>query len=270
MIRNVSIGGTTLSVHQRGTGPALLLIHGGGEDASMLAEQAAHLASAGYTVVTYDRRGTGRSGRDGWPGSGAPQHADDAASLLDALGIERAVVVGLSSGGVIGMTLAARHPARVTRVIAWEPPALGVVPGAETIYAQIMAPVHAYLADYPGDWLGAQEILLSMIAGRPVTSDDPAFAAARANAEPMVRDEPNVTLGRLDPEAVAAMPLTVGLGREPNDVIAAAAEVLMEWTGVPAVRVDAEHEVYLSDPSVLTGIVSGSAREPEYARFPCQ
>ena len=49
----------------------------------MLAGQADALAAAGYEVVTYDRRGTGRSGRDDWPGRGAGQHADDAAALLD-------------------------------------------------------------------------------------------------------------------------------------------------------------------------------------------
>ena len=49
-----------------------LLIHGGSEDAGMLAGQAEALAAAGYEVVTYDRRGTGSSGRDDWPGRGRP------------------------------------------------------------------------------------------------------------------------------------------------------------------------------------------------------
>lgn len=188
--RTVDIGDTTLAVQVRGDGPMLLLIHGGGEDAGMMSAQAADLAAAGYRVVTYDRRGTGRSGRDNWPGSGADQHADDAVVLLDTFGVDRATIVGVSSGGVIATNVAARHPDRVDHVLAWEPPATGVVPGGAAINAQIMAPVDEYLSAYPGDFVGAQAILLSVIVGFPVTVDDPAFEAARANAEPTSRRSP--------------------------------------------------------------------------------
>ena len=68
----VDVNGTTLHVERRGAGAPVLLIHGGGEDASMLAGQAASLADAGYEVATYDRRGTGRSGREDWPGARRP------------------------------------------------------------------------------------------------------------------------------------------------------------------------------------------------------
>lgn len=70
----VEVNGTSLHVERRGHGAPLVLIHGGGEDASMLAAQAESLVAAGFEVVAYDRRGTGRSGRQDWPG-GAPQHA---------------------------------------------------------------------------------------------------------------------------------------------------------------------------------------------------
>ena len=56
---------------------------------TMLAGQAESLAAAGYEVVTYDRRGTGRSGREDWPGGGAAQHADDAAALIDRARVGR-------------------------------------------------------------------------------------------------------------------------------------------------------------------------------------
>ena len=95
---------------------------------------------------------------------------------------------------MIALDLAARHPDAVGRVVAWEPPAAGVVPGGDTITAEIMAPVEAHLAAHPGDFVGAQALLLSAVLGFPVSVDDPAFAAARANAEPFVRDEPAITL----------------------------------------------------------------------------
>ena len=255
----VSVAGTELYVEQRGEGPPLLLIHGGGEDATMLAAQADDLAAAGYRVVTYDRRGTGRSGRDDWPGNGADQHADDAAALLAELATGPAVVVGVSSGGVVAMTVAARHPDVVDRVVAWEPPALGVVPGAEAMNAQFLAPAKAHLADRPGDYVGAQALLLTAILGFPVAVDDPAFAAARANAEPMIRDEPRVPLRPFTADELAIRPLTVAVGSAPNDVIGASVAQLATLTGQPPVTAAGEHEVYLSDPTVLTGVVGPPA-----------
>ena len=255
----VTVPGTTLSVHALGTGPPLLLVHGGGEDASMLADQAASLAAAGFHVITYDRRGTGGSGRDDWPGSGANQHADDAAALLGTLGHRSAVVVGVSSGALIALDLAVRHPALVEHVVAWEPPALGLLPDAAAQGDDVMAPVQAHLAAHPGDYVGAQAILLSAILDFPVEVDDPAFAPARANAEPMIRDEPTIALVHLDPAELRAMPSTVVVGTSPNDVVAAAVRALTEITGREPVTVDADHEVYLSDPAVLTDVVRVAA-----------
>jgi pimeloyl-ACP methyl ester carboxylesterase len=257
----IAVRDTTLHVERRGEGPALLLIHGGGENATMLANQADALAAAGYAVITYDRRGTGRSGRDDWPGHGAAQHADDAAALLDVLRLDPATVVGVSSGAVIALDLAARHPAVVERVIAWEPPAAGIVPGGDAITAEITAPITAHLAEHPGDFIGAQALLLTEILGFPVSVDDPAFAAARANAEPLVRDEPAITLADLDLAALVDRDVTIAVGSAPNDLIATAVDVLTSTLGEPAVTVEAEHEVYLTNPSVLTGIVTASQRE---------
>lgn len=61
--------GTTLYAEVRGAGPAILLIPGGAEDAEGWRPVAERLS--GNTVVTYDRRGTLRSGREDWPGRGS-------------------------------------------------------------------------------------------------------------------------------------------------------------------------------------------------------
>ena len=255
----IAANGTTLHVERRGTGRPLLLIHGGGEDARLLRGQADDLAAAGYEVVTYDRRGTGPSGRDDWPGSGAIQHADDAAAVIERLGWTDPTVVGVSSGGVISLALVGRYPDRVGRVVAWEPPAAGVVPGGAEVSASIMAPVDEHLRRHPGDYVGAQAILLSAVLGFPVAADDPAFADARDNAEPFVRDEPAITAAPLDRQALDAADVTIGVGSQPNELIGAATDILAEWTGRPPVRVDAHHEIYLTDPHVLTDIVTGRA-----------
>ena len=252
---HVSVAGTALAVERRGSGRPLLLIHGGGEDAAMLAGQADSLATAGFQVISYDRRGTGRSGRENWPGRGADQHADDAAGLLHALAVGPAIVVGVSSGGVIALDVASQHPEVVDSVVAWEPPAAGVVPDGDAITAEIMVPVLAHLDDHPGDFVGAQAILLSTIVGFPVTVDDPAFAAARANAEPMILDEPTITLKRFTPESLSGVDITIALGNGPLELISAVARQFELWTDCLTLVVDSPHQAYLTDQSIITRIV---------------
>ena len=146
-------------------------------------------------------------------------------------------------------------------MVAWEPPAAGILPGGAEISASIMAPIDAYLAEHPGDYVGAQALLLSEIVGFPVTMDDPRFAAARANAEPFIRDEPDITTASLDEQALVGADVTIGVGSAPNELIAAAVDMLTGWTGRPPLRADAEHEVYLSDTAVITSIVEHNATQ---------
>jgi pimeloyl-ACP methyl ester carboxylesterase len=254
----ITTEGTSLSVTRRGSGPPLLLIHGGGENANMHAAQAADLSSAGFEVITYDRRGTGRSGREDWPGSGAAQHADDAAGLLRELGVGPATIVGVSSGGVLALSVAARHPEVVHRAIAWEPPAASVVPGGAEFSAELMRPINEHLVAHPGDFVGAQAILLSFVLGFPVRVDDPAFAEARTNAEPMVRDDPTITLASFTEADFRDVDVTLAVGSAPNELIAAALPELARLTGSEPVAVEGEHQIYLTDPSVLTSVVTGS------------
>lgn len=65
-----------------------------------------------YRVLRYDTRGHGRSGTTPGPYT-IEMLGDDAAGLLDALGIDAAHVVGLSMGGMIGQQLGARYPQKV-------------------------------------------------------------------------------------------------------------------------------------------------------------
>ncbi|WP_277061345.1 alpha/beta fold hydrolase [Rivihabitans pingtungensis] len=70
-----------------------------------------------FQVLTLDLRGQGQSSKpeaDAYP---LAQQADDVASLLDALGIARAHVLGLSYGGMVAQHLARQHPAKVARLV---------------------------------------------------------------------------------------------------------------------------------------------------------
>jgi (E)-2-((N-methylformamido)methylene)succinate hydrolase len=107
-----SWGGTRYIVD--GNGPPLLLIHGVGARLDNWDGAAAVLAR-NFKVVRYDLRGHGQSSKVPGPYS-LDMFADDAAALLDHLGIARAHVAGHSLGGMIAITLGVRHPQRVDRI----------------------------------------------------------------------------------------------------------------------------------------------------------
>jgi pimeloyl-ACP methyl ester carboxylesterase len=147
----VDADGLKIQVVLRGDGPLLLLYPGA---TGMPVGYAAliRLLSQRYTLVTYDRRGHGRSAAatgetpDGaqMPGDPGPlgardrsggldmaRHARDAAAVVDAIGLGPAHVVGSSSGAVIGLELLSRFPDRVGTLIAHEPPLVSLVEDAD-------------------------------------------------------------------------------------------------------------------------------------------
>jgi pimeloyl-ACP methyl ester carboxylesterase len=105
----------------RGSGPPVLFISGASGDAGHFAGAAARLADE-FTTVAYDRRGCSRSAGppDGETMSIAAQ-ADDAAALIEELGLAPAIVFGTSGGGDIALELVARRPELVRGAIVHEP-----------------------------------------------------------------------------------------------------------------------------------------------------
>jgi aminoacrylate hydrolase len=74
------------------------------------------LFSQHFRVITYDQRGTGQSDRMQREFS-VDQMAAELVGLMDALNIPRAHIVGMSTGGAIGQTIAIEHPARVMKLV---------------------------------------------------------------------------------------------------------------------------------------------------------
>jgi pimeloyl-ACP methyl ester carboxylesterase len=117
----VAVNGAELYHEIRGDGPPVLLIMGATGDGGHFDAIVGMLADE-FTVVTYDRRGNGRSHPPaGWTTTSAEEQADDAAGLLNALDLSPAAVFGTSSGGVCALGLLLRHPEAVRGAVLHEP-----------------------------------------------------------------------------------------------------------------------------------------------------
>jgi pimeloyl-ACP methyl ester carboxylesterase len=109
------VGANELFYEAHGEGDPLLLIMGLAADSTAWLFQVPELARH-YRTIVFDNRGVGRSSKPRGPYT-IHEMADDAAGLLDVIGIERAHVVGVSMGGMIAQELTLRHPKRVRGLV---------------------------------------------------------------------------------------------------------------------------------------------------------
>ncbi len=137
-----------LAYEASGAGEAIVLIHAFSLDRRMWAPQIALLKSR-FRAVRYDLRGHGQS--EGPVGPFAAH--EDLRSVLDALGIDRATLIGLSAGAHVATDFSLAYPDRVARMILAAPGLGGYVPPAPFDWAQ---PV--FQAAAAGDPAGAAKL----------------------------------------------------------------------------------------------------------------
>lgn len=116
----LEVVGASIHYQVSGHGPTLLLLSPGDGDADVFSGIVPMLD--GFTVVTCDRRGQARSAiLDPAEPITIATHADDMARVLVAVTTHAARVFGAGLGAVIGLELVARHPHRVSTLVAFEP-----------------------------------------------------------------------------------------------------------------------------------------------------
>jgi pimeloyl-ACP methyl ester carboxylesterase len=165
----VAVNGATLYYERQGIGAAVLFIAGSTGDAGNFTRTAELLADE-FTVITYDRRGNSRSPRPlGWTTTSVGEQADDAAKLIQVLGLSPAMVFGASAGGPIALDLIIRHPHLVRAGILQEPSIFSLLPDPSTALAPRRALIEQALrTDGPE---GAIKALMRHL------NDDTVFAA---------------------------------------------------------------------------------------------
>jgi aminoacrylate hydrolase len=211
-VPKVAIAGGEIHYEEAGRGEPLILVSGLGGTASYWRPQVAAF-SARFRVISYDHRGTGASDRLQRTFS-IDQMTRELAELMDSLGIERARIVGWSTGGAIGQTLAIEQPQRVARMVlcstwthcdAWfrrlfEARREVLLKGGAGLYAEFFP-----LWVYPPDYVNAHDAAIGEEVKRAV------------NAAPA-----EVMIGRID--ALLAFDRRAGLSRIKAPTLVVASE----------------------------------------------
>lgn len=244
-------GNRALEYEVRGAGEVILLIHGAYIEDALL-PLATEPALSKYRVLRYHRRGYGNSARHAQPLSIAGE-AQDALRLLDSLGIERAHVVGYSSGGIIALELALSEPRAVSSLILIEPAFHVDVAGASPMADFLGAALAFYNA---GDRAGATNFFLGGVFGPNWRGELPGMVAngleqVEANADLFFQSEMHAVLAyRFPPARVGiSQPALLILSSE-GESQASYAQALASWLPQTQqfVVADANHNLPMKQP----------------------
>ena len=171
------VNGIELYYAVYGSGPPVLLIHGGLGYADIWSSQIADL-SKDHTVIVADSRGHGRSTRNGEAFS-YDLMSSDYLALLDYLKIDKVALVGWSDGGIIGLDIAIHHPERLTKLFAHAANSKvdGVIPTVmeNTTFAGYIdkaGKVYEKISPTPTEYNAFVEQIGGMWASQPNWSDD--------------------------------------------------------------------------------------------------
>ena len=147
-----------------GDGPAVIFSHGFLMDREMFAPQIAALAPE-FRVIAWDERGFGETEFDGEPFT-YWDSAADCLGLLDHLGIDRAVLGGMSQGGFLSLRAALSAPERVRALVLIDTQAGVEDPARLPAYRQMQ---ETWLQVGPVDELA--ETIANLIIGDPVLNE---------------------------------------------------------------------------------------------------
>lgn len=133
-----AVGGLMTRVIEAGSGPhCVVFVHGTGGRADRWARNLDAVAEAGLRAIAIDLPGHGFASKGMGVACSVPAYRDFLAQCLDALGVDRATLVGTSLGGHVVAACALAHPERVERIVLVG--AMGLVPIGDEARARVQA-----------------------------------------------------------------------------------------------------------------------------------
>jgi 4,5:9,10-diseco-3-hydroxy-5,9,17-trioxoandrosta-1(10),2-diene-4-oate hydrolase len=130
----VTVAGKPMFVAESGTGPAVVMLHGGGPGASGVSNYSRNIdaLAENFRVIVPDMPGYGRSAKGVDHDDPFGYLADAIRGLLDELGVDTAHLIGNSYGGAAALRLALDTPDRVERLVLMGPGGIGTTKGLPT------------------------------------------------------------------------------------------------------------------------------------------
>jgi pimeloyl-ACP methyl ester carboxylesterase len=170
-------GETFVIISGDATHPPLVLLHGAAGNSATWGDDVTGYCQR-YRVVTVDLPGEPGKSAPNRPAWDSPAFAEWLADVLDALAIDRAVLVGMSQGGWTALKFAVSYPARVDRLVLICPG--GVTVGNVSFYLRAMVLVLF------GRW-GARRVVRMMFARQPIPDGvEDIFTTVMSNFKPRV------------------------------------------------------------------------------------
>lgn len=159
--------------------PTLVLLHGGpGMDRSGSGPGCSSLTDV-CQVVYYDHRGQGRSDRSDPSLWNLDTWADDVVRFCDALGVAQPIVLGNSSGGMVAMRYASRHPDHPAKVVLSSTAATSDFPTILGMFERLGGPNARAAAE--AFWLTADQAAAGAALGRYLSTCGPLYTQVPGN-----------------------------------------------------------------------------------------
>jgi pimeloyl-ACP methyl ester carboxylesterase len=250
----VRVNGAELYHEIRGSGPPVLLIMGGTGDGGHF-DTLADLLADEFTVVTYDRRGNGRSSPPaGWTTTSPQEQADDAAGLVDVLALGPTAVFGTSSGGNFALWMLTRHPAAVRGVVLHEPGVYALLDDFDAVRSPLQAVVRQSRNE--GGLPLAVERFWQYITGDDAWTKLPAALRERLRASASTFFDVELgTYERYMPDDQAldaiAVPVLLVVSEDSHDFFAEVARRLSTRIGADVTTTPGRHGAYHDRPLEL-------------------
>jgi 4,5:9,10-diseco-3-hydroxy-5,9,17-trioxoandrosta-1(10),2-diene-4-oate hydrolase len=145
--RTVTVAGKPIFFAESGSGPAVVMLHGGGPGASGVSNYSRNIDALAkhFRVIVPDMPGYGRSAKGVDQDDPFGYLADMIRGLIDELGIDTAHLIGNSYGGAAALRLALDTPHRVGKLVLMGPGGIGTTRGLPT------AGLKSLLSYYGGD-----------------------------------------------------------------------------------------------------------------------